>query len=357
METYKKTKKRVAIYIGRFAPLHKGHEETIKYCLDNYDHTEVLIGSGNKRRTLKNPFKPSVIKNWILTNPVFKCRLNVKIINDYLYSDNKWIAQIEDYIYSNYNKNEYEFTIVGHIKDDSSYYLKIFPTWKVDLTPEFDNGISATDIRNVIFMNDERHFSVMFESLCKKHLSNNIINDIIEFRKTQLFKDLIEEKVYFEKEDAKFANYPYKDTLKFNCSDAVVVCDGNVLLIERTRAPGKGTWALPGGFVNKNETYEQAAIRELFEETCLKVPEKVLKGSLKRSKIFDSPKRNEGIPRITNAFYFEIQPDYKNGYPKLPKVKGADDAVNAKWFSLAEVRHMTLFDDHADIIDYFTNSY
>lgn len=354
MEIFKK--KKVAIYIGRFAPPHKGHGETIQYCLDNYDETVVFIGSKNKRRTLKNPFSVETIKNWIYTDFNFN-NIIVQTINDYLYSDNKWIAQIEDFIYSLYNRDKYEFTIVGHIKDDSSYYLKIFPTWKVDLTPEFDNGISATDIRNIIFMEDERHFEVLFEHNCKPHLSDNVANDIIEFRKTQEFKDLMQEQTYFQKEDAKFANYPYKDTLKFNCSDAVVVCDGNVLLIERTRAPGKGTWALPGGFVNKNETYEQAAIRELFEETCLKVPEKVLKGSLKRSKIFDNPKRNEGIPRITNAFYFEIQPDYKNGYPKLPKVKGSDDAVNAKWFSLAEVRHMTLFDDHADIIDYFTNSY
>lgn len=347
-------KKKVAIYIGRFAPLHKGHEETIQYCLSNYDETVVFIGSGNKRRTLKNPFSTDMIEDWIV-NKFEKYKFFVKTINDYLYSDNKWIAQIEDYVYSRFDKNKYEFTIVGHEKDNSSYYLKIFPTWKVDLTPEFDNGISATYIRNTIFMEDDRHFSVMFESLCKKHLSDNVIKDIIEFRKTQDFKDLMEEGKYFEKEDKKFENYPYKDTLKFNCSDAVVVCDGNVLLIERDRAPGKGTWALPGGFVNTNETYEQAAIRELFEETCLKIPQKVLKGSLKRSKIFDNPKRNMGIPRITNAFYFEIQPDYKNGYPKLPKIKGSDDASNAKWVSLSESRHMILFDDHADIIDHFAN--
>lgn len=351
-----KTKKKVAIYIGRFAPLHNGHIETIKYCLEKYDETVVLVGSKNKRRTLKNPFPTSKIEDWIYD--VFeKYRIKIKSINDYLYSDNKWIAQIEDYVYSFYSRDEYEFTIVGHEKDNTSYYLKIFPTWKVDLTPEFDNGISATYIRNTIFMEDDRHFSVMFESLCKKHLSDNVINDLIKFRETEAFRDLMEEKAYFEKEDKKFEIYPYKETLKFNCSDAVVICDGNVLLIERKRAPGKGTWALPGGFVNKNETYEQCAIRELFEETSLKIPEKVLRGSLKRSKIFDNPKRNEGIPRITNAFYFEIQPDMKNGYPKLPKVKGTDDASNAKWVSLAEARHMVLFDDHADIIDHFSNSY
>lgn len=349
-----KNKKQVAIYIGRFAPLHNGHIETIKHCLEKYDETIILIGSGNKRRTLKNPFSTYMIEDWI-EKEFSKFKLSVKTINDYLYSDNKWIAQIEDFVYSKFDKKDYEFTIVGHEKDDSSYYLKIFPTWKVDLLPEFDNGISATEIRNKIFSSD--CVGIYLLEYLSKHTTKYVYSDIFKFMETDSFANLMEEKAYFEKEDAKFANYPYKDTLKFNCSDAVVVCDGNVLLIERTRAPGKGTWALPGGFVNTNETYEQAAIRELFEETCIKVPEKVLKGSLKRSKIFDNPKRNEGIPRITNAFYFEIAPDYKNGYPKLPKVKGADDAVNAKWISLAEVRHMVLFDDHADIIDYFSNTF
>ena len=49
-------KKRVAIYIGRFAPLHNGHLETIEYCNKNYDKTLILIGSKNERRTTKNSF-------------------------------------------------------------------------------------------------------------------------------------------------------------------------------------------------------------------------------------------------------------------------------------------------------------
>ena len=171
---------KIAIYIGRFAPLHNGHIEVIKHCNKNYDETVVLIGSKNKRRTTKNPFPVNVIKQWIVDNS--DDTTIVDTINDYLYSDNKWIAQIEDLVYSGYNKECCEFTIVGHEKDSSSFYLKIFPTWRVDLVPEFADGISATYIRNTIFMEDDRHFSVMFESLCKKHLSDNVVNDIIEFR-------------------------------------------------------------------------------------------------------------------------------------------------------------------------------
>ena len=141
-------KKKIAIYIGRFAPLHNGHIEVINYCNNNYDETIVLIGSKNKRRTIKNPFPVDLISNWILNSSK---NTIVRSINDYLYSDNKWIAQVEDLIYSIYNKNECEFTIVGHEKDASSFYLKIFPTWRIDLVPEFANGINATDIRETIF--------------------------------------------------------------------------------------------------------------------------------------------------------------------------------------------------------------
>ena len=65
-----------------------------------------------------------------------------------------------------------------------------------------------------------------------------------------------------------------------------------------------------------------------------------------------------GIPRMTNAYYCEIQPDFvgEGNFPKLPKVKGSDDAQQAKWIPLAEVKNMVLFDDHFDILDYFTKS-
>lgn len=345
-------KKRIAIFFGRFAPVHNGHVANIKYCKEHYDETIVFIGSSNKRRSLKNPFPISWIEQWIKSiNP----NAVVKPINDYIYNDNKWITQAEDICYTLFNREDCEFTVVGHHKDESSYYLDIFPTWKVHETPVYANGISATEIRNVIFNNiDSFSLKEYLNKVTTEKIANDIVNNYID---SDLFNNLLEEKAYFAKEDKKFENYPYKDTLKFNCSDAVVVCDGNILLIQRDRAPGKGTWALPGGFVNTKETYEQCAIRELYEETCLKVPEKVIKGSLKRSKIFDNPNRNFGIPRITNAFYFNIAPDVKNGYSKLPKVKGSDDASNAKWIPLAEVKRMPLFDDHSDIIDYFVNAF
>jgi ADP-ribose pyrophosphatase len=53
---------------------------------------------------------------------------------------------------------------------------------------------------------------------------------------------------------------------------AIIVDElGNSLLVRRARNPGKGKWGLPGGFVDPGESAEQAAIREILEETNLKV--------------------------------------------------------------------------------------
>jgi bifunctional NMN adenylyltransferase/nudix hydrolase len=93
------------------------------------------------------------------------------------------------------------------------------------------------------------------------------------------------------------------------------------------------------------------AIRELKEETKIKVPVPVLKGSIKESKTFDAPNRSTRGRTITQAFYIDLGFD-----EKLPKVKGSDDAEKAFWVPLNEVvaQRDKFFEDHFHIISYFT---
>lgn len=54
-------------------------------------------------------------------------------------------------------------------------------------------------------------------------------------------------------------------------ADAVVVRDGRVLLLRVNYGPGSGRWVLPGGFVENDETFEQAAMRETLEESGFEI--------------------------------------------------------------------------------------
>jgi bifunctional NMN adenylyltransferase/nudix hydrolase len=140
---------------------------------------------------------------------------------------------------------------------------------------------------------------------------------------------------------------PYPPT--FVTTDAVVIQSGHVLLVRRKSAPGEGLWALPGGFLEQDESIDAGLLRELRQETGLKVPEPVLLGSVKARRVFDHPGRSLRGRTITHAALIELS------HGKLPKVKGLDDADKACWFTLAQFEHMEeqMFEDHFHIVNYF----
>jgi 8-oxo-dGTP diphosphatase len=121
------------------------------------------------------------------------------------------------------------------------------------------------------------------------------------------------------------------------CVDLVLIsreASPRVLLIRRGRPPFQGAWALPGGFIEMDETLEESARRELKEETGLTV------GKLEFLGIYDEPKRDPRGRVISAAFLAIVSPNL------MPQA--ADDAEGADWFSLR--RPPTLAFDHAAIL-------
>ncbi len=110
-----------------------------------------------------------------------------------------------------------------------------------------------------------------------------------------------------------------------------------VLLIQRKSEPFKGGWALPGGFVDYNENLEDAAMRELQEETRLNVD------AVRQIGAFGDPDRDPRKHTVSVAYWAEVPPE------SMDDAKGGDDAEDAKWFHVDELPQLGF--DHDKILD------
>lgn len=333
-----------AVFIGRFQPFHVGHESVIREALNQAKEVIVVVGSSFAARNIRNPFTFEERKAMI--KAVFP-QETVKVVPvaDYPYDDGKWIAAIQSLVSAtmSFTPDPINVALIGHKKDESSYYLNLFPRWD-SISVASHDGINATEIRNALF---EGELAEVYDwrSFMPKEVKT-VIKPIANLTKD--FKVLFQEYQMIKKYKEAWNSAPYPPT--FMTTDTVVVQSGHILLVKRGAMPGKGQWALPGGFLNQNEKMLDGAIRELKEETKIKVPVPVLYGSIVNEKMFDAPYRSTRGRTITMAYHIDL------GFDKnLPKVKGSDDAELAKWVPFSEVKREEMFEDHFFIIDYFLN--
>lgn len=341
------------VFIGRFQPFHIGHKAVIDAALEQAKEVIIVVGSSFAARNIRNPFtfeerKQMIESAYQYRSDIHPSRIKIVPVSDYPYDDNKWVSAVQSVVYSamRFTPDPVRIGLIGHEKDGTSFYLKIFPTWGSVSVPNV-SGINATDIREKLFAETPPQEDIQklmpYESYHK--MSQNLFVNISE---GGWFKTLREEYKMISKYKESWNAAPFPPT--FVTVDAVVVQSGHVLLVKRKDMPGKGLWALPGGFLNQAETLLDGAIRELREETKIKVPVPVLKGSIRDQKTFDHPNRSARGRTITTAFYIDLGFDNK-----LPKVTGADDAEKAVWVPFNEVDRTKMFEDHFFILDNFIN--
>ena len=133
-------------------------------------------------------------------------------------------------------------------------------------------------------------------------------------------------------------SYEYKYPRPAVTADAVVITQKEprkVLLIERGGEPFKGCWAMPGGFMNMDETTEQCALRELEEETGL------LLNEAKQIGCYSDVDRDPRGRTLSVAYLMMVEDE-------LP-VKGQDDARQARWWDLRNLPDLAF--DHKKILE------
>ncbi len=108
-----------------------------------------------------------------------------------------------------------------------------------------------------------------------------------------------------------------------------------LLLIERGIEPFKGNWALPGGFIREDESLEQAARRELHEET------RVDAIYLEQLYTYGEPKRDPRYRVVSVAYFALVRVEGHN-------IQAGTDAQHARWFPVSELPKLAF--DHAHIV-------
>jgi bifunctional NMN adenylyltransferase/nudix hydrolase len=261
---------------------------------------------------------------------------------DTIYNDQAWAARVQG-IVSKYRTLGGKVGIIGHKKDESSFYLDMFPQWEYENVEKIE-PLSAVNIRDLYFRRDVNM------KFIQGVVPATTFDFLMKFKETDDYEQIIKEREFVEGYKRQYASLPYAPV--FVTTDAVVICSGHVLMIKRRSEPGRGLWALPGGFLNAETdvSVEACALRELKEETGIKVPVPVLKGSIVANKVFDAIGRSTRGRTITHAFKI-VLPD-----GELPKVKGADDAEKARWVAIGELDSAVCYEDHFEIIQHFVGA-
>jgi bifunctional NMN adenylyltransferase/nudix hydrolase len=332
---------RFGVYIGRFQPFHLGHLQTLKLALEKAEQIILILGSHRAAPDTRNPWtsdeRIEMIRSCLSADDLN--RVHFLPIRDWLYSDNLWLAAVQQKVFE-ITQGASDVVVLGHRKDASSYYLDLFPQWDC-LETGHHQGLNSTDIRYAYFKGEDEGYHQV--------VPPGIAQFLEMFQRGDRYQSLCDEYQFIQAYQAAWACAPYPPI--FVTTDAVVVQSGHVLVVRRKAKPGLGHIALPGGFVKQDETLVEGMLRELKEETRLKVPLPVLRGSIVDSHVFDNPGRSLRGRTITHAYFLQL----KAG--ELPPVKGSDDAEKAWWISLADLyaHEDQIYEDHFQIIQHFVS--
>lgn len=424
-------KKDVTVYIGRFNPFHLGHAHVLEAALKSSKLTIVLVGSSGQARSLKNPFtfseREQMINSWFVTGGNDQHGdLIILPLRDHPYNDTKWIESVQNKVKR--AMTEYcierdiiltDATLTGSDRDESTWYLASFPQWKSEMQPEYshtDAKVNATSVREIMYGSataspDLLPFAKNIVGTAMKSIAEGAkISDIkraIDSAAMQLIDELhhpvptvtaeeaiklLRSKVppttasflerfmgtdecallrrewdFVRAYKAAWSVAPYEPI--FSTTDAVLVQSGHVLVVVRGAFPGEGLWALPGGFVDALERLITCVVREIMEESGIRLAEgkraeeitrSMLLGSIKDKEIFDKPDRSSRGRTITTAFLMQLD-DTK----PLPKVKGMNmplhesggkvivETRKAFWLPIADALRQSdrWFEDHHAILE------
>ncbi len=139
------------VFIGRFQPFHLAHLQTIEIALQQSQHVILALGSAQSERNIKNPFLAHEREQMILSNFSEDKQKRIHFVHVVdVYNDEKWVKQVKTLVNQVVQPNA-KVGLIGHFKDESSYYLALFPEWQMVELDSLKDSISATPMREAYY--------------------------------------------------------------------------------------------------------------------------------------------------------------------------------------------------------------
>lgn len=186
------------VFIGRFQPFHYAHKEVVDIAFRMSNQVILVLGSAQDERTIKNPF--SVEERQLMIRDAYSedqaKRLHfVRIID--LYNDVKWTAAVKSGVNS-ITTPDAKIGLIGHFKDESSYYLRLFPEWELVELENLKNEMSATPLRNKYYVGE----------IQKDSFPPNVEKFLIQFQHNPIYPVLQD---YFKRNDTSILQIEKKE--------------------------------------------------------------------------------------------------------------------------------------------------
>jgi bifunctional NMN adenylyltransferase/nudix hydrolase len=341
----------IAVLIGRFAPFQHRHEEALRAALANWQRVVVVITSAFQAPSPKNPFSWEQRADMIrLCLSDEECRRVAFVpVRDH-HRDERWAADVAAGVQRQVpDATPKQLTVVHPEFTDAGEYTiecpKVLPRWGQQSLPIASRqhlSLDGATVRSVLLSVDAGARAAALAFL------RDAVPDPVRHYLSAWWESPLREKLAAEAQwiHQYRERWPAEQAMTV---DTVVVCSGHVLLIERGEGAGAGLFAVPGGFLEKDERFYAGAKRELREETGLGYIGDGLDTAFVRAEVFDRPDRSMRARIVTVAHLFDLKST------PLPDVQGRDDARHALWVPIAELAGMEdrFFEDHFQILDFF----
>ena len=168
------------VFIGRFQPFHLAHKETVDIALRQSQQVILALGSAQNERNIKNPFSAQEREQMILSNYNEADQKRIKFVHVIdVYNDVKWVKLVTTLIESMISPTD-QVGLIGHLKDESSYYLQLFPNWKMVELESLKNAISATPLREAYYRGE----------IQTQYLPQGTIDFLQQFQQTDVYRQL-----------------------------------------------------------------------------------------------------------------------------------------------------------------------